>query len=89
MRVAILISIQVEASDTGLLFARSPELPGLNVASANLEGLELTIPAVIEALLAEQGKPVEVFRVESHCAEKLSPWVIIPKDNHQSENQAR
>lgn len=55
-----IIRVVVRQGDNSLLFATSPDLPGLHLAETSLDNLLAEAPAVIEALFASNGEHVIV-----------------------------
>jgi hypothetical protein len=73
---AKIVRIRVEEGKAGLFYATSPDLKGLLVASATLDGLEKEIPETIKALFAADEIEVVVVKVQGDDAS--APWVAIP-----------
>ncbi len=59
---AKIIHIRVEEGEEGLIYATSPEMPGLLVAEEDLDALFVEVPRVIKALLEFKGVIVETGR---------------------------
>ncbi len=80
-RKAFIITIVIEEGKEGLLYARSPEMPGLLVAEKDRDALFDEIPRVIEGMFREMGKAVIIYEAERPRGSDTlgpSPWVAIP-----------
>ena len=78
---AFIVHVKIDEGRAGLLYATSPELPGLLVAERSRDALLEEIPLVIEALFREQGKTVrviEAMRAPGSDTLAPAPWVAIP-----------
>ena len=80
---------EFEEGKAGLFYATSPDLKGLLVASATLDGLEREIPETIKALFAAREIDVAVTKAQGDDA--TAPWVAVPvhhlptQDNHDRD----
>ncbi|MFP6748125.1 MAG: hypothetical protein VCD66_11070 [Alphaproteobacteria bacterium] len=73
---ADIVHIWIEEGDAGLLYATSPELPGLLLAEPDRESLNREIPGVIKAMYKAQGVDVDVLPIRNQ--DDHWPWVAIP-----------
>jgi len=71
---AKIVRVTFERGREGLFYAQSPDLRGLLVANATLEGLKKEIPSAIEEMFDACDTPVTVTEVE----DDESRWVAIP-----------
>ena len=61
---ARIIHIRIEAGEEGLLYATSPEMPGLLVAEKDMDALMTEVPRVIKALFEALGDQVVIIETE-------------------------
>ena len=64
-------------TESGLLVAKSDDLPGLLVAGRNMEELEQEVPEVIRAMFHARGLEVTVRRAR-RTEKDYMPWAAIP-----------
>jgi hypothetical protein len=74
---AQIVRVRVEEGKAGLFYATSPDLKGLLVAEATMDGLEREIPKAIAALYAACDVEVVVTKAEDGD-DDLTPWVAVP-----------
>jgi hypothetical protein len=74
---AQIVRVKIEEGREGLFYATSPDLRGLLVAQATLDGLEREIPRAITALYAACDVDVVVTKAEDGD-DDLTPWVAVP-----------
>jgi hypothetical protein len=72
----MVLRIQIEADDTGLLFATSPDLHGLLVAKTSRSALEAAIPVAVANLFAADGHRVVVEKIGTD----LDRWRVVPSN---------
>jgi len=80
---ASIITIEIEEGTEGLLYATSPELPGMLVAERDLERLTAEIPRVIVLMFRAKGEDVRVLPARRPATDRTlspTPWVAIPAD---------
>ncbi len=80
-RRAFIISIKIDEGRTGLLYATSPEMPGLLVAAEDRDSLLDEVPRVIKAMFQAKGLEVAVLpssRAPGATSLESPPWVAIP-----------
>ena len=78
---AHIIRIRVDEGREGLLYATSPDLPGLMVAAEDRDGLFDEVPKVIEAIFQQEGEMVLVLEAHRPSGSETlepPPWVAIP-----------
>ena len=78
--MARIVRVKLEKGDAGLIFATSPDLPGLLVAQRTKEDLERAIPVAIADLYEACGTPVIVTKLDQPPADSLQPWVAMPAE---------
>jgi hypothetical protein len=74
---AHIVRVKIEEGREGLFYATSPDLRGLLVAEATIDGLESEIPKAITALYAACDVEVVVTKAEDGD-DDLTPWVAVP-----------
>ena len=72
-----IVRVDIEADDSGLLFATSPNLRGLLVAKTSRDALEAALPQAIADHYAVKGRKVEVKKVGTD----LSEWLVVPTNS--------
>jgi hypothetical protein len=75
---AQLVTVKVRQLSSGLKVASSDEVPGLHTAARSMAELERKTPIVLEALMHELGRTVQVVAVES-SEPGVWRWVLIPE----------
>ena len=85
VRGAKIIRIEIEETDTGMVYATSPEMSELNVGRTTIDGLMEALPQAISAIMAHHGHDVRVYPLEDESDVTVPPpWVIVP-----AQDQAR
>ncbi len=82
-----IIRVSIQPGESGLLFARSPDLKGLLVSGRSRAELDEEIPECIKAMFAARNTPVDVYAVES--AEEDRPWAAVPAHLTSSDVEGR
>ena len=72
---AKIVRVTVEQGRAGLFYARSPDLKGLLVANATVEGLRAEIPVAIGEMFEACDTPVTVTEIDN--GDDFS-WVAVP-----------
>ena len=75
---AKIIRIEIRSGENGLLFATSPDLPGLHISDTDEDAILADIPVVIQALLEVRGIKVKVIESEDNDQTGLPPWIALP-----------
>jgi hypothetical protein len=86
---AKIIRVQFEVTETGRIFATSPDLHGLLVSERTMDALEPKIDEAIVGLYAACGVKVMVTKIEDDHEEGVTPWVAIPADVARRALQAQ
>ena len=90
-KIARIIDVFIEEESSGMLFATSPDMPGLMVAEPDMDSLLEEIPKVIKALVkAEFDLDCTVIpaRRRDRADTEPAPWVAVPMDILAHANQA-
>ncbi len=74
------VDVTIEQTASGLFVAHSQSLPGLSIASRDLEAIKDDVPNVIRALYEHQGLEVFVLPLDGGASDEEFPktWVATP-----------
>ena len=71
-----IVSVTVSRHSSGVLVARSADLPGRAAFASDIASLDLEIRDVIEGYFAQQGERVRVNRSPGRNRNDLSTWEV-------------
>lgn len=79
-RVVQIVRVTVVRDSSGILIARSPDVPGRAAFASDIASLEDEIRDLIEGYFAKKGERVRVLRARGSKSDDLSTWEVETTD---------